>query len=73
MRNPWIAPRNRKIALPRWVHTHQSKSLFGAILKESLNGSARRLKPLTKYLATVGISAPLSVTKGCSSFGENWS
>jgi hypothetical protein len=36
--------------------------------KESLNGSAKKLKLLTKYLTTVGISAPSLVPKGLQQF-----
>jgi hypothetical protein len=47
--NPWIAQRNSKTVLQRWVNTHRSKNLFEAILKESFNGSAKKLKLLKKF------------------------
>jgi hypothetical protein len=50
------------------VHTHESKNLFEAIPKESLNGSVNKLKLLTKYLATVGISTPSPVPEGLQQF-----
>jgi hypothetical protein len=53
-----------KDSLRRWVHTHLNKKLLEAILKESSNGSAKKLKPLMRSLATVVISAPLLVPEG---------
>jgi hypothetical protein len=44
------------------------QKLFEAIPKESLNGSAKKLKLLTKYLASVGISAPSLVPEGLQQF-----
>jgi hypothetical protein len=54
------------------VHTERSKKLFKAIPKESLNGLAKKLKLLMKYLATVGISTPSPVPEGLQQFRENW-
>jgi hypothetical protein len=40
--------------------------------KESSNGSAKKLKPLMRYLAIVVISAPSPVPGGCSNFRKIW-
>jgi hypothetical protein len=45
-----------------------SKNSLEAIPKESLNRSAKKLKLLTKYLATVGISVPSPVPVGLQRF-----
>jgi predicted nucleic acid-binding Zn-ribbon protein len=50
------------------AYSSDSKKLFEAIPKESLNGSAKKLTLLTKYLATVGISAPSPVPEGLQQF-----
>jgi hypothetical protein len=50
------------------VHTHLSKKLLEAIPKESSNASAKKLKPLMRYLATVAISAPSPVPEGLQKF-----
>jgi hypothetical protein len=47
------------------VHTHRSKKLLEAIPRELLNGSAKKLKLLKKFLATVGIFAPSRCQRGC--------
>jgi hypothetical protein len=38
------------------------------IPKESFNGSTKKLKPLKKYLATVGIFVPSPVPEGLQQF-----
>jgi hypothetical protein len=70
MRNPWNARRNGKIALLRWMHTHQSKSLFEAILKESLNGSAKRVRLLKKFLAHRGDFCVFTGARGVAAILE---
>jgi hypothetical protein len=52
------------------VHTHLSRNLLEAIPKESSNGSARKLKPLTRYLATVVISAASRGARGVAAILE---
>jgi hypothetical protein len=53
------------------VHTHRSKNLIEAIPKESLNGSAKKLKLFKKYLATMEISTPSPVPEGLQQFWRN--
>ena len=57
-----------KDSLQRWVPTHLSRNLLEAIPKESLNGPAKKLKLLKKFLAIVGIFAPSPVLEGLQQF-----
>jgi hypothetical protein len=55
------------------VHTHRSKGLFEAIQKESLNRSAKKVKLLKKFLATVGDFCVFAGARGVAAILEKTS
>jgi hypothetical protein len=57
-----------KIALLRWEHTLQSKSLFVVIPKELFNGLTKKLKLSMKYSAIARISTLSPVLEGLRPF-----